>query len=99
MGLSLDPINPVYGLRTPEGGLFSGCAGTTSTTASQGRGSGKGGSSDLTDYRAPTADILQALDVAGLNSVLALPTFSHLDRETVELAIIEFGRFASKVLG
>ena len=67
--------------------------------SSQARGSGKGGSSDLTDYRAPTADILQALDVAGLNSVLALPTFSHLDRETVELAIIEFGRFASKVLG
>jgi arabinofuranosyltransferase len=35
MGLSLDPINQVYGLRTPEGGLFSRCAGHTSTTASQ----------------------------------------------------------------
>jgi hypothetical protein len=37
MGLSLDPINQVYGLRTPEGGLFSRCAGITSTTASEGQ--------------------------------------------------------------
>src|ERR1035441_7530200 len=35
MGLSLDPIIEVYGIRPPEGGLFSRCAGLTSTTASK----------------------------------------------------------------
>src|SRR5664280_3633437 len=35
MGLSLDPIIGVYGIRPLEGGLFSRCAGLTSTTASE----------------------------------------------------------------
>jgi hypothetical protein len=33
--LSLDPINQVYGICPPEGGLFSRYAGHTSTTGSQ----------------------------------------------------------------
>jgi hypothetical protein len=34
MGLSLDPINQVYGISSPEGGPFRRCAGPTSTTSS-----------------------------------------------------------------
>jgi alkylation response protein AidB-like acyl-CoA dehydrogenase len=53
---------------------------------------------DLTDYRAPIADISDALDVGGLDEILSLPTFSRIDRETVDLAITEFGRFAGNVI-
>jgi alkylation response protein AidB-like acyl-CoA dehydrogenase len=50
------------------------------------------------DYLAPVNDIIEALDVAGLDELLAAPSFSHVDRSTVEAAIIEFGRFAQEVI-
>jgi alkylation response protein AidB-like acyl-CoA dehydrogenase len=50
------------------------------------------------DYEAPTADILDALDVAGLDDVLSLSAFAHVDRDTVHLAVSEFGRFATNVI-
>jgi hypothetical protein len=53
----------------------------------------------LTDYQAPVAEILLALDVAGLGDVLQLLQFSNIDRGTIDLAITEFGRFASEVVG
>lgn len=49
----------------------------------------------LTHYEAPIVDILLALEVAGLDEVLALPAYAGLDRASVELALAEFGRFAS----
>ncbi|MGH9105307.1 MAG: acyl-CoA dehydrogenase [Acidimicrobiales bacterium] len=49
-------------------------------------------------YDAPVEDIMTALDVAGLPALLRLPDFAHLERETVSLAVKEFGRFASEVL-
>jgi alkylation response protein AidB-like acyl-CoA dehydrogenase len=49
-------------------------------------------------YRAPLEDIFDALDVAGLEGLLALSAFDHVDRETVEHALSEFGRFASDVI-
>jgi alkylation response protein AidB-like acyl-CoA dehydrogenase len=50
------------------------------------------------DYSAPLADILLALEVAGLDDVLALPAYADIDRNSVELALAEFGRFASQVI-
>jgi 3-(methylthio)propanoyl-CoA dehydrogenase len=52
----------------------------------------------MTDYKAPTADILLALKVAGLDEVLSLPSYAQADRETVEFVLTEFGRFASDVV-
>ena len=46
-------------------------------------------------YRAPVADIMAALDVAGLDALLDLPQFSHVDRATVQIALAEFGRFVA----
>ncbi len=59
-----------------------------------GTGEGAGASS----YRAPVADIVEALEAAGLWELLALPEFAHLDRPTVEQVVGEFGRFASEVI-
>jgi alkylation response protein AidB-like acyl-CoA dehydrogenase len=52
----------------------------------------------IADYEAPIGDILLAMDVAGLDEVLALPAYAELDRESVELALAEFGRFAGDVV-
>jgi alkylation response protein AidB-like acyl-CoA dehydrogenase len=57
-----------------------------------------GGTRGLSDYEAPVTDILLALDVAGLNDVLALPTHARVDRESVEIALAEFGRFAGEIV-
>ena len=65
------------------------------------RTTGESGSTDsggLGDYEAPVDDVLLALDVAGLDEVLALPEHADVDRESVELALAEFGRFASDVV-
>src|SRR5271167_2125936 len=53
---------------------------------------------DSNGYRPPLADILLALEVAGLDRVLELPAYSHIDRSIVELALTEFGRFAAEVI-
>jgi alkylation response protein AidB-like acyl-CoA dehydrogenase len=60
--------------------------------------SGPTDSAGLGDYEAPVDDVLLALEVAGLDEVLALPTYADVDRESVELALTEFGRFASDVV-
>jgi len=49
-------------------------------------------------YRPPVADILMALDVAGLDDVLALEQFAHVDRPTVAAVLEEYGRFAADVV-
>lgn len=49
-------------------------------------------------YRAPVQDILLALDVAGLERVLALAAYAHVDRSTLVSALEEFGRFAAEVI-
>jgi alkylation response protein AidB-like acyl-CoA dehydrogenase len=63
-----------------------------------GQSSGPTDSAGLGDYEAPIDDVLLALDVAGLGEVLALPAHAEVDRESVELALSEFGRFASDVV-
>jgi alkylation response protein AidB-like acyl-CoA dehydrogenase len=52
----------------------------------------------MSAYRAPVTDIVAALDVAGLDALLDLPQFSHVDRATVQMALAEFGRFAAAVI-
>jgi len=52
----------------------------------------------LLAYRPPVADILVALDVTGLDEVLQLPSFEHVDRPMVEAVLDEFGRFAAQVV-
>ena len=49
-----------------------------------------------TPYEAPLKDLILALDVVGLADILQLGHFHHVDRETVLLALDEFGRLASK---
>ncbi len=39
-----------------------------------------------------------ALDVAGLDEVLQLPSFDHVDRPMVQAVLEEFGRFAAEVV-
>lgn len=53
---------------------------------------------DLTGYEPPLPDILLALQVAGLDDVLSLPPYAGTDRDSVEMALSEFGRFASEVI-
>jgi 3-(methylthio)propanoyl-CoA dehydrogenase len=53
----------------------------------------------LSDYEAPIDDILLALEVAGLDEVLTLPSFSEVDQDTVEIALKEFARFVQDVVG
>src|SRR5271157_5063854 len=60
---------------------------------------GSGHRTDLSHYDPPMADILLALEVAGLDNVLALPAYADVDRSSVELALAEFGRFAAEVIG
>ena len=47
-------------------------------------------------YRAPIEDIALALDVAGIEDLLKLDDFKHLDRASVLLAVEEFGRLAAE---
>ena len=49
-------------------------------------------------YRAPLHDIRFALDVVGLGDVLALPPFAHVDADSVNELLAEFGRFCAEVL-
>jgi alkylation response protein AidB-like acyl-CoA dehydrogenase len=53
---------------------------------------------DLLAYRPPVADILDALDLTGIDEVLALPAFDHVDRSTVAAVLDEFARFAADVV-
>ena len=53
---------------------------------------------DALAYLPPLADIQLALDVGGLDEVLGLPAFEHVDRSTVTAVLHEFGRFASEVV-
>lgn len=53
---------------------------------------------ELTGYNPPLADILLALKVARLDDILARPAYAEIDRGSVELALAEFGRFASQVI-
>jgi len=55
-------------------------------------------SSSSPPYRAPVADVLGALQVAGAWDVLRLDDFAHLDEPLVEQVVSEFGRFASEVI-
>jgi alkylation response protein AidB-like acyl-CoA dehydrogenase len=59
---------------------------------------GDGGGSGHDAYRAPVDDVLAALDVAGLDDLLALPDFSHVERDAVALVLAEFGRLAAEVI-
>jgi len=49
-------------------------------------------------YRAPIEDVALALDVAGLNELLDLDAFSHIDRASILLALEEFGRLAADAI-
>lgn len=49
-------------------------------------------------YLPPIADILLALDVAGLDEILGLSAFADVDRAAVEVAVQELGRFAAEVI-
>lgn len=53
---------------------------------------------ELTRYDPPFADLLLALEVAGLDEVLALPAYGEIDRSSIEVALLEFGRLASQVI-
>ena len=53
---------------------------------------------DLARYEAPIDDILDALNQVGLGQLLALPAFRHVEPETVQQAVSEFGRFSEKVI-
>lgn len=47
-------------------------------------------------YRPPIDDILLALDVAGIDGILDLEAYKHVDRSSVQLLLEEFGRIASE---
>lgn len=47
-----------------------------------------------TPYKAPLEEILTALHVAGLDELLALPTFAHVDVDTIASLLQEFARLA-----
>ena len=47
-----------------------------------------------TPYKAPVDEIMTALDVAGISSLLNLPVFSHVDLDTVRSLLEEFARIA-----
>lgn len=49
-------------------------------------------------YAAPVADVLLALETAGLAELLELAEFSHVDAETIAAVLAELGRFASEVI-
>ena len=49
-------------------------------------------------YRAPVGDIVLALDVADLDDVLRLEAFRHVERESMVIALEEFGRLASDAI-
>jgi 3-(methylthio)propanoyl-CoA dehydrogenase len=50
------------------------------------------------EYIAPVDDVELALHVAGLDKLLELDEYVHADRESVVVALREFGRLASEVL-
>lgn len=70
----------------------------TSTVGAEATVGGEGGGTGHDAYQAPVADVLAALEVAGLDDLLALPDFAHVDRETVALVLEEFGRLATEVI-
>jgi 3-(methylthio)propanoyl-CoA dehydrogenase len=49
-------------------------------------------------YVAPTDELLLALDVAGLDQLLTLESFAHVDRDTVASVISEFAKLAADVI-
>ncbi|HLX77301.1 MAG TPA: acyl-CoA dehydrogenase [Acidimicrobiales bacterium] len=51
-----------------------------------------------TEYRAPIADIRLALDTVGIDELLGLAAFRHVDRRDIDAALAEFGRFAAEVI-
>jgi len=54
--------------------------------------------SSATPYRAPIEDVTLALDVVGLDNLLDLNDFHHIDRASVLLALEEFGRLAADLI-
>jgi 3-(methylthio)propanoyl-CoA dehydrogenase len=50
-------------------------------------------------YTPPLRDLSFALDVVGLNSLIDLPAFEHVDRATVDSLLEEFGRLMAEVWG
>jgi len=57
-----------------------------------------GGGDQGSGYRAPISDIALALEVASLQDLLRLDAFSHVDPDSVQLALEEFGRLAAEVI-
>ena len=53
----------------------------------------------MADYVAPVRDINLALDVAGIDQILAYPHFAHVDRAVITDLVSEFGRFVATELG
>ncbi len=49
-------------------------------------------------YQPPVSEILEALDLTGLDQTLELPDFAHVDRAMVADVIAQFARFAAEVI-
>jgi alkylation response protein AidB-like acyl-CoA dehydrogenase len=49
-------------------------------------------------YRAPVEDISLALDTVGLDELLRLDPYSDLERDVIDDALAEFGRFAGEAI-
>ncbi len=53
----------------------------------------------MSDYRPPLADIRLALQsISDLESICELPGFDHVDPETIDGLLDEFGRFVAEVV-
>ena len=53
----------------------------------------------VSDYRAPLADIRLVLhEIADLEGICGLPGFEHVDPDTIDGVLDEFGRFAEEVI-
>jgi len=53
----------------------------------------------MSDYRAPITDIRLVLkEIADLESICALPGFEHVDVETIDSILEEFGRFVEEIV-
>ncbi len=55
-------------------------------------------SGPATPYSAPVVELLLALKVAGLDQLLALDDFAHVDSDAISSVLEEFGRLANGVL-
>jgi 3-(methylthio)propanoyl-CoA dehydrogenase len=53
----------------------------------------------MLSYTPPLRDVGFALDVIGLDELIARPAFSHVDRETIDALIAEFGRLMADSWG